>query len=76
MSEEEGESECRAVAGAERVLEAGAVRRRAPVAKVNGRVVDDELVAGCSGAAGIAVPSLGDRETGVEGIEVMIDALL
>jgi hypothetical protein len=45
VSEEECEGEGRPVAGAERILETRPVGRRAAVAKIDGRIVDDKPVA-------------------------------
>ena len=64
-----------AVARTERVLEARAISGRATVAEIDGGIVDNDLVGGCSSAAGIAVPGLGDQETGVEGFQITVDAL-
>lgn len=76
MREEKREGEGGAVAGTEGVLEARPIPRRLAVAKVNGRVVDDELVARCGDAARVGVLGLGDGEAGIERGQIVVDAPL
>jgi hypothetical protein len=76
MGKEESERERGSVAGAERILEAGPIDWGPAIAKVNGVVVDDDLISRSRDAAWISMTRLGNGERGIECEEQFIDPTL
>jgi len=73
VSEKKSESKSGAVAGTEGVFEARSIPRCFTVTKINGRVIDNKLIARCSDAARVGVLGLSDVETSIEHGQMVID---